>query len=306
MFPVEHGGFGAGVPRPYWKCSTRNAGTEVIGMMRPDETGDGSPSLESLHQVRLRALLNDLVHDLGPVKAAERLGIDRKTLWRSEGAGELSPRLTEALERLLLERAAADGLRVRALENRVAEIERQLAAVNGDNGGKGQGKGEHLGAEVVDSLRREFAREIQRLERRLEAPIGAAPDAGPRDAGTGLSLSQRRYPDLVTLEPAEDDRHVYGLAWPSVEEWRRLWADHSPLGSGLAWVSRRERILELEVALLEEHGLTLPPETAPLADPERREQVSWRERELARVRTRRARLELLHGLRRLLTLGRWR
>ena len=94
-------------------------------MMRPEEPGDGSPSLESLHQVRLRALLNDLVHDLGPVKAAERLGIDRKTLWRSQGAGDMSPRLTEALERLLLERAAADGLRVRELEERVAELERE-------------------------------------------------------------------------------------------------------------------------------------------------------------------------------------
>ena len=274
-------------------------------MMRPDEPGDGSPSLESLHQVRLRALLNDLVHDLGPVKAAERLGIDRKTLWRSEGAGELSPRLTEALERLLLERAAADGLRVGALEERVADLERQLAvaAVNGGSGGNG----EDLGGEVVEGLRREFAREIQRLERRLEAKMGGAPEA-EAEAGrfkTDRYGSRRRYHDLATREPSDDDRQVYGPAWPLVEEWRRLWAGHSPLGRGLAWVSRRERILDLEVALLEEHGLTLPPETEPLADSERREQVSWRERELARVRTRRARLELLHGLRRLLTLGRW-
>jgi len=275
-------------------------------MTRPDEPEDGSPSLESLHQVRLRALLNDLVHDLGPVKAAERLGIDRKTLWRSEGAGEMSPRLTEALERLLLERAAADGLRVKALEERVAELERQLAAaLAAVNGGSGDNS-EHLGAEVVDGLRREFVREIQRLERRLEARIGAAPEAEAGRLKTDRNGSRRRYPNLVTREPADDDEEVFGAAWPLVEEWRRLWADHSASGRGLAWVSRRERILELEVALLEEHGLTLPPETAPLAGSERREQVSWRERELARVRTRRARLELLHGLRRLLTLGRWR
>ncbi len=43
--------------------------------------GDGTRSLESL-----RELLNDPVHDLGPEKAAEELDIDRKTLWRSEGA----------------------------------------------------------------------------------------------------------------------------------------------------------------------------------------------------------------------------
>ena len=306
MFHGEHGKFGAGVPPPYWKCSTRNAGTEVIGMTRPDEPGDGAPSLESLHQVRLRALLNDLVHELGPVKAAERLGIDRKTLWRSQGAGEMSPRLTEALERLLLERAAADGQRVRELEERVAELERELATVSGGSGGNGHDKSEDLGGGVVDGLRREFARELQRLERRLEARIGASPDAETGGSKTDRNGSRRRYPDLVTREPDDDDRQAYGLAWPLVDEWRRLWEEHSPLGNGLPWVSRRERILELEVAMLEEHGLTLPPETAPLAGTERREQVSWRERELARVRTRRARLELLHGLKRLLTLGRWR
>ena len=272
-------------------------------MMRPEEPGDGVPSLESLHQVRLRALLNDLVHDLGPVKAAERLGIDRKTLWRSEGAGEMSPRLTEALERLLLQRASADGRRVGALEDRVAGLERQLTAALAAADG---GNGKDLDGEVAHGLRQEFAREIQRLERRLEARIEAAPDAGAGVAVSDRSASRRRYPDLVTREPADDDERVYGAAWPLVDAWRTLWAEHSPLGRGLAWVSRRERILELEVAMLEEHGLTLPPETAPLADSERREQVSWRERELARVRTRRARLELLHGLRRLLTLGRWR
>ena len=111
-------------------------------MMRRSGPGDGTPSLESLRELRLRALLNDLVHDLGPVKAAEQLGIDRKTLWRSEGAGEMSPRLIEALERLLLERAAADGERVRALEERVARLERELAAAlvalgSGSNGGDG-------------------------------------------------------------------------------------------------------------------------------------------------------------------------
>ena len=30
------------------------------------------------------------------------------------------------------------------------------------------------------------------------------------------------------------------------------------MGKGLAWVSRREQILELEVAMLDEHGLIVP------------------------------------------------
>ena len=256
-------------------------------MMRPGWPGDGTPSIESLHELRLRALLNDLVNDLGLVKAAEELGIDRKTLWRSEGAGQMSARLIEALERMLLERAVAameaDRERVGALEERVAGLERQLAAAlasAGNNNGNGGG----VDGAVADALRGEFAQEIQRLERRLEPRRGGAPDAGSGGSRTGQAGSQRRYPDVVTREPADDDEEVYGAAWPLVDEWRRRWDSHSPSGRGLAWTSRRERILELEVAMLEEHGLTLPQETTPLRGLDRNAQLSWRERELAGVR----------------------
>ena len=246
-------------------------------MMRRGGPGDGTPSLESLRELRLRALLNDLVHDLGQVKAAEQLGIDRKTLWRSEGAGEMSPRLIEALERLLLERAAADDERVRALEERVAGLERQLAAApaavgSGSNGGDVDGV-------VVKALREEFAQGIQRLERRverMESVRGFVPGAAGGGSRASQVRSQRRYPDVVAWQPADDDEDVYGAAWPLVDEWRGLWAGHSPTGRGLAWVSARQRILELEVAMLEEHGLTLPQETAPLRGLDRGEQLNWR------------------------------
>ena len=108
-------------------------------MTGPVGPGDGAPSIENLRKLQLRALLNDLVRDLGPVKAAERLGVDRKTLWRSEGAGQMTPRLVEALERMLLERALAameqERRRVNALEQRVAELERQLVLGCGGAGG---------------------------------------------------------------------------------------------------------------------------------------------------------------------------
>ena len=60
-------------------------------MMRRGGQGDGSPSIESLHELRLRALLHDLVNDLGPGRAAEQFGVDRKTLWRWQRAVELPP-----------------------------------------------------------------------------------------------------------------------------------------------------------------------------------------------------------------------
>ena len=283
-------------------------------MTGPEWPGDGSPSIESLRELRLRALLNDLVNDMGPGRLAEQFGVDRKTLWRWQRAAELPPRLAETLERMLLERAVAameeDRKRVGALEERVGELEQQLAAalaaVNG--GGSGNVGAADVDNAVAEALRQEFAREIQRLERRLDR-LGPARDGGDVPGGgstTARAESQRRYYDVVTREPDSDDEQVYGSAWPLVEEWRGLLSGHPPQGKGLAWTARRERILELEIAMLDEHGLTLPPETAPLGGLDRREQWSWRERELARVRRRRARLELLHWARRALTLGRWR
>ena len=287
-----------------------NMSTEVGLVMRPGWPRDGSPSVESLRELRLRALLNDLVNDLGPGRLAEQFGVDRKTLWRWQRAAELPPRLAETLERMLLERAVAameeDRERVGALEERVAELERQLAAALAVvNSG---GNGAQVDNAVLDTLRQEFSHEMQRLERRLGMPApvqggGNANGGGSRTSRAGI---QRRYPDLVTREPADGDEQVYGAAWPLVEEWRDLWARHPPQGKGLAWTARRERILELEIAMLDGHRLTLPPETAPLGGLERREQWSWRERELARVRRRRVRLELLHGARRVLSLGLWR
>ena len=285
-------------------------------MMRRGGPGDGTPSLESLRELRLRALLNDLVKDLGLGKAAEQFGVDRKTLWRWQRAAELPSRLAEMLERMLLQRAVAameeDRETVRALEERVSGLEGQLAAAlaadGGGGGGNGSGGDSAVDGAAIDALRQEFAQEIRRLERRLEGRGSAAPDAGSGGAGAGRarSGSQRRYPDLVTREPAEDDKQVYGAAWELIDEWRTLWVGHSPLGKGLAWASRRERILELEVAMLEEHGLTLPPETAPLRGLDRNEQLNWRVRELEKVRRHRAGLVRLRWARRVLTLGLWR
>ncbi|MDE2842773.1 MAG: hypothetical protein OXN21_05250 [Chloroflexota bacterium] len=275
-------------------------------MTRSGGPADGTPSLESLRQLRLQALLNDLVHDLGPVKAAERLGIDRKTLWRNEGAGEMSARLVEALERLLLERAAADGQRVVALEERVGDLERQLAhLLTGKSGGGNDGPAGHA---AIAALQRRFTQEIQRLEGRLDRQEGLRGTAPPLSRGgsrTGRHGPGRRYPEVVAWRPADDDEAAYGAAWPLVDEWRRRWTGHFPTGRGLAWVATRQRILELELAMLEEHGLTLPRETAPLRGLDRNEQLSWRLRELAGIRRRRARLELLRRALRLLTLGRW-
>ena len=66
-------------------------------------------------------------------------------------------------------------------------------------------------------------------------------------------MLRREDPELVTEQPAEDDPEVYGAAWPLVEEWRRLREGHPYQGKSLSWLLTQERLLELELAMLEEH-----------------------------------------------------
>ena len=110
----------------------------------------------------------------------------------------------------------------------------------------------------------------------------------------------------MTKDPAPDDEEVYGAAWPLIDEWRRLWESHSSGGKGLSWLRTEERVRELEVAMLEEHGLTLPPETEPLRGMWRSSQLNWRKETLYDVRRAVAWAELRRWVRRVLTLGLWR
>ena len=61
-----------------------------------------------------------------------------------------------------------------------------------------------------------------------------------------------------------------------------------------------ERILEVELAMLEGHGLTLP-----LVGMWRNEQTRWRHDALYDAQRARAKRQLLRWVRRLLTLGLW-
>ena len=83
-----------------------------------------------------------------------------------------------------------------------------------------------------------------------------------------------------------------------------MWKDHPDRGRGLCWLETEALILEL--AMLEEHGLTLPAETEPLRRLERNAQLGWRRRALAVTEKKLARRRALGRLRRLITLGLWR
>ncbi|MCY4615168.1 MAG: hypothetical protein OXC71_02070 [Chloroflexi bacterium] len=106
----------------------------------------------------------------------------------------------------------------------------------------------------------------------------------------------------MTVEPAGDDAEVYGAAWPLVEEWRWMREAHPEQGRGVRWLETEARILALELAMLDEHGLTLPPETQPLRGFARKGQTTWRRTALHDAR----RALAWARVRRVLTLGLWR
>ena len=252
--------------------------------------------VENVYELRLTALLRQLVRTRGHKGAARVLGLDPRTVAGSVQQG-MSRRVRDAVEKMLVERdgGARDELEeaVERLAGQVGGLTTQVAGLEGEL------------REGMKALGETHAQGMRRLEQRLaqgETRAGAGTGL-PRPAPVAGAAARRRHPDLVTAEPDEDDEEVFGDAWPLVREWRDLWDGHPAQGKGLAWVSRRARILELEVALLEEHGLTLPPEIEPLRGLDRGAQLNWRLKALHQFRKRRARLELLATLGRALTLA---
>ena len=268
-----------------------------------------SKSIEDLHHLRLMALLDELVRDKGARKAAADLDVDHRTLAASLESGQLTRRMRVALDRALLSGGGSPAREQQARNDELAERLERVEVV-------GQDAGQGLAAvqDEVKALRNEQGQALQRVESRLAKVEGGGGDAGEeeRESGAVGSTSQRKtrlrreFPELATLEPAEDDQDVFGDGWALVQEWRELKETHPNRGRGLEWLLEKERLLEVELALLEEHGLTLPPETYPLRGLDRGAQVNWRHKALVDTQRARQKREVLLWLRRVLSLGTWR
>ena len=278
--------------------------------MRTTEHGiEGSRDVENVHHMRLMPLLQELVRERGYRGAARVLELDRRTVTTCATTGRLSRRARHALERALQEGAGSAAAQQRerndGLEERVGSLE------------KGQ-----------DELGKEMRKRMAAVEGRIKAvPRDDAQGTGAGHAGAGPSPERsgqsesgasdrgrkpasrprvkREYPDLVTREPAEDDEEVFGDAWPLIVEWRELKDAHSTRGRGLEWLAEKERLLTVELTLLEEHDMTLPPERQPLRGLDRSGQTNWRRIALFDTRRARRKAELLRKVRRVLTFGLW-
>lgn len=275
-----------------------------------------SKSPEQLRHERLVALLREVAETRGKVKAAEALGVSYRTLARAVESGRLTGRMADALERHLREvrgsvtptvkEEQAEGLeqRVERLEGSVARLQNRVETVRA----------------VVGALQKDQTRTLDRWERRL-ARVEARPVAvngsgvvtspgvkgaseGARERPEGRRV-RRPYPQLVTLEPEEGEELIYGEAMPAITEWREARRALDAMRRRLDKLDAQKRVVELEVRLVGEHELTLPPAVYPWDRADRRDEVWRRKQSLADLRVERNRAVLRRWVRRLLTLGLW-
>ncbi len=234
-------------------------------------------------------LLDALVSDGGRVAAAGGLGVNYRTQVICYDSRRVSRRMRQALGKFRDaggvssdEPGDVDGDSVP--EEAAEDLEQRVAALEDDNRGL---------REVVGRQ----ARQLEELARRVAALEGTeqqADDTDAVDAGDdqGNDLEQEwrplrrrsRMPDagMVTLEEQPNEEHAFGPAASLVTEWRQLQV------GGEQAVSRVDRArtavcrLEVEVEMLRDFHLTLPPETHPLDDARRADHVRWRQQALWR------------------------
>ena len=284
---------------------------------------DGNETTEQEGEQLLLANLRDLIDEAGHGGAARQLGVDRKTLWRVLDSGRLTPLVTQALERRGANpEAARRRSRVDALERRTEMLDKDVEGLD----------------EAVEALRDEFraladlqAEALRAWERglsRVESQQAAGtawepePPGAGRDDGAPRSLHglvqqvlghervarpRRDHPEVVTLQAEEGEELVYGEAAPVIVEWRRQHIAHLDKGaSGVEQARAWVRMCQLELVLIGDYELTLPPDTYPWDTFRLREERQRCERSLRRARRKLVRAHCWRFLRRLLTFGLWR
>ena len=276
---------------------------------------DRTRSLEDLRSMRLMALLRDVIKEHGTMGAAQVLEVNYKTLVRTLESHRLTGRMSDALERMLLSGggsvAARQRERFEALERTMGETQRQLGAMQeGIHGSVAEEVGVAVEAAKA-SLREELSRAVAELARNTAPPesaqAGAGPAGvdGPKNQEPRPARSHRLSRGVVTREPHPGEEDSYGGGMDSVTEWRESNRKRG-MGTKLDQVRVRQSIMELEIEIIGEHKLTLPPNTEPLHQSEREGYLGWRRRALLHMQRERLRRELVRWVRMALTLRRWK
>ena len=293
----------------------QSAGEEGDAVPEGGQYPEASRSVDSLGEMRLAALLGDMIEAQGKAQAAETLGVSVRTLGRFEESRRLTRVLAAALETHLLKGggSAADRQRRQAadVEVRVAELEKALS----EGLGAVRREGEKAGEEQARALA-ELERRVAALEAAgagTAAVNGGAPTGGEAartriaNQGAGskpvVERPRRQYYDLVTADAEPGEELVYGDAATAViVQWRQARDAFAAAKDALDVLNARQRRVELEIELIQEHEFTLPPATRPWDWGDRRQEVRRRNELLDDTIVDRKMLKL----RRFLTLGLWR
>jgi len=268
--------------------------------------GDGYGTVDAGDQPLLD-LLDALVNDRGPTAAAEALGVNYRTVTRCRQSRRVTLRMRQVLEEFRDSQDVGDdgsgvgaGVEDGAGESphdRTAELERENRNLRATVEAQ---------AVELEALRRQ----VSELEERDQMPDEGheVDDAQgqPEDWRPPRRSAGRPDAGVVTLEEQPDEAHAFGPAAPLVAEWRQARSAGQAAGSRVDRAVASVRRWELEVAMLRDFHLTLPPETDPLDESRRRDHVRWRREALAEARWELGRARRARLLMRVMTLGLWR
>ena len=205
-------------------------------MAESEQYPEASRSVDSLRELRLAALLGDLVGEQGKTRAAETLGVSARTLTRFEESRRLTPTLSGALERHLLvgggSAAATQRRRLGMLEDGLAELTLEFR--------------EGLAALIKEGQAAD-ERQTKAQAGTPAASVGKGPPGNPAPAVKPVVERPRRtYYDLVTAEAEPGEELVYGDAATAViAQWREArdavprtpWTGSMPGNGGWSWRS---------------------------------------------------------------------
>ena len=232
---------------------------------------------------QLLTLLRELIQTGGLPETAELLGVSARTLQRTTASGRLTVRMRAALElRRLSEESATPNPREEdadGLSQRLEHLEARVEA-------------------LADELRATRAAPPPPV--RGERTTVATPSV--EEPATGRPW--RPYPQLITPAREPGEELVYGEATPAIVAWRRARKEYREARHRLDRLDAERRLWEMEIVLIRDHELTLPPASYPWDQFDRRDEVWALERALAELRGERRRALLL-WLRRVLTFGLW-
>ena len=272
-----------------------------------DSKSSGDGMNNPLSDVPLLDLLDGLVSDQGKIAAAEALDVNYRTMVACYESRRISRRMRRALEEYrdgaVDDAVGADGDDADDMTEKVVALEQRVIALEEEH--------EDL-REIVEAQAKhltELERKVEGLEegerQDIEADASEVDDGQrkewrPPSRGHGL-------PDagVVTLEQPPDEEHAFGPAAPLVAEWRCLRTGGEASGNRVDRARASVRRWELEVAMLGDYGLTLPPETESLDTSRREDHLRWRRAALAAARQELGKARRMRWLRRGLTVGIW-